>query len=132
MTSSDLAKKLRIQPAQRALFINPPEGYLETLDPLPEDVRVERETGQDLDFVQLFVKNNTELENLGGSAVAAVKYDGLLWVSYPKKSSHLSSDISRDTVWKIMEQWDVRPVTQISIDETWSALRFRPPEKVGK
>ena len=132
MNSSNLAKKLRIQPAQRALFINPPEGYLETLDPLPEDVRVERETGQDLDFVQLFVKNNTELENLGGGAVAAVKYDGLLWVSYPKKSAHLSSDISRDTVWKIMEQWDVRPVTQISIDETWSALRFRPPEKVGK
>jgi hypothetical protein len=132
MTSSDLAKKLRIQPGQRSLFINPPEGYLEALDPIPENVRAEAETSQDLDFVQLFVRNNAELENLGGKAVDAVRYDGLLWVSYPKKSSHLSSDISRDAVWKIMEQWNVRPVTQISIDETWSALRFRPSEKVGK
>jgi hypothetical protein len=132
MTSSDLAKKLRIQPGQRSLFINPPEGYLEALDPIPENVRVEAETSQDLDFVQLFVRNNAELEKLGGKAVDAIKHDGLLWVSYPKKSSNLSSDISRDTVWEIMKQWEVRPVTQISIDETWSALRFRPSEKVGK
>ncbi|HEY5573957.1 MAG TPA: hypothetical protein VIK64_13130 [Anaerolineales bacterium] len=132
MISYNLAKKLRIQPGQRALFINAPEGYLEALNPLPEDVRLQPETDQNMDFVQLFVKNNAELENMGEKAVDAVKYDGLLWVSYPKKSSKLSSDISRDAVWQIMEQWDVRPVTQISIDETWSALRFRPPDKVGK
>jgi hypothetical protein len=50
MNSSNLAKKLRIQPGQRALFINAPEGYLDALDPLPEIVSVESETWSALRF----------------------------------------------------------------------------------
>jgi hypothetical protein len=61
-----------------------------------------------------------------------VTYDGLLWVSYPKKSSKIATDISRDVAWEVMKEFGLQPVFQISIDETWSALRFRPTERVGK
>ena len=59
-------------------------------------------------------------------------YDGLLWVCYPKKSAKIESDLSRDVIWELMQDSGLRPVTQVSIDKTWSALHFRPVEKVGK
>jgi uncharacterized protein YbdZ (MbtH family) len=55
-----------------------------------------------------------------------------MWVSYPKKSSKVKTDISRDAGWEIMAENSLRPVTQVSIDKTWSALRFRPVEQIGK
>lgn len=132
MPITPLAKKLRIQPGQRIMVLNAPPGYLEKLSDLPEDVQLMDEPAEELDLVHLFVRNIPELEELGPSAINSVKYDGLLWVSYPKKSSKVKTNISRDVGWEIMADNEFRPVTQVSIDETWSALRFRPVEQVGK
>ena len=59
-------------------------------------------------------------------AIGAVKSNGLLWVTYPKKSGKIKTDISRDMGWEAMTQagWDA--VTLVSVDDTWSALRLRP------
>ena len=46
-----------------------------------------------------------------------------LWVLYPKGNQ---ADINRDTLWPIVGEHGLRPITQISVDDTWSALRFRP------
>ena len=60
--------------------------------------------------------------------------DGLLWLCYPKKSSktYKGSDCSRDTVTGMLSEEGFEPVRQIAIDEDWSALRFRKPEKIKK
>lgn len=108
------------------------QGYIEKLGHLPEGVQIVDASSEDQDFVQTFVKNIAELEEFGPTAIESVKYDGLLWICYPKKSSKMKTDISRDIGWEIMAENRLRPVTQISIDETWSALRFRPLEAVGK
>jgi hypothetical protein len=65
-------------------------------------------------------------------AVEAVKYDGVLWVSYPKKSSGVETDLHRDMRWHVLEEAGLRPVMQVAIDEVWSALRWGPAERVGK
>jgi hypothetical protein len=44
----------------------------------------------------------------------------------------VETDLSRDDFWELLTGAGLRPVTQISIDDTWSALRFRPSELVGK
>jgi hypothetical protein len=132
MEITPLAKKLRIQTGQRIMVVNPPAGYLEKLGALPEGTRIAAASSKDLDFVQLFVKDIAELERSVQGAIESVKYDGLLWLCYPKKSSNVKTDISRDVGWEIMAENGFRPVTQVSIDETWSALRFRPLERVGK
>jgi len=132
MEITPLVKKLRIQSGQRIMVINPPDGYLEKLGDLPEDTRIADASSEDLDFIQLFVKDIAELERYGQVAINSVKYDGLLWLCYPKKSSKVKTDISRDVGWEIMAENGLRPVTQVSIDETWSALRFRPLDRVGK
>lgn len=46
-----------------------------------------------------------------------------LWVAYPKGNR---ADVNRDSLWPILADRGFRPITQISIDDTWSALRFRP------
>ena len=47
----------------------------------------------------------------------------MLWIAYPKGNR---SDINRDTLWPYLTEYNMRPITQIAVDETWSALRFRP------
>ena len=58
--------------------------------------------------------------------------DGLLWLSYPEKSSKVKTDLTRDVLWALVEPAGWRPVTQVSIDEVWSAMRFRPVDLVKK
>jgi len=131
MPPSSLIKKLRIQPGQRLLILNPPPGYVESLGPLPEGTQLVSATAKEVDFCHLFVANSAQLGELLPTALSACTYDGLLWISYPKKSSKVKSDLSRDTFWELPGETGLRPVTQVSIDKTWSALRFRPGERVG-
>ena len=132
MGKATLARKLRMQPGQRVLIINAPSGYVEGLEPLPEGIKVEDVREGKYDFVQLFATDGAGLERLGLVALESVAYDGLLWLSYPKQSSKVETDLSRDVGWEIVTSAGLRPVTQVSVDETWSALRFRPLEQVGK
>lgn len=132
MGKTTLARKLRMQPGQRVPIMNAPSGYVEEFDPLPEGIELEEVPEGKFDFVHLFATNGAELERLGPVALASVTYDGLLWLSYPKRSSKVKTDLSRDVGWDVMADSGLRPVTQVSIDETWSALRFRPTEQVGK
>lgn len=129
MGESTLAKKLGIKPGQRLLLLRIPEGYRQLLGVLPEGATVAETAGGTFDFVQLFVSHRAELEREAPQAIRAVTCDGLLWIAYPKKSSKVKSDITRDVGWEVMYEARLGPVTQIAIDEVWSALRFRPREK---
>jgi hypothetical protein len=131
METAKLIKKLRIQAGQRLLILNAPADYLATISPLPQGVEVHDTQDGEFDFVQLFVSSIAELEEYAPPAIKAVKYDGLLWICYPKQTSGIKTDINRDTGWTVVQEAGLRPVMQVAIDETWSALRFRPVERVG-
>lgn len=132
MGSSALAKKLQIKPGQRMVIINAPEGYLEELKPLPEGAELAEKPEGTFDFVQLFVRSLDELDRLAPTAIGAARREGLLWITYPKQSSKVKTDINRDTAWKAMDKTGWRPVANVAVDDVWSALRFRPVELVGK
>jgi len=132
MAQSSLIKKLRIQPEQRLLILNAPPAYAELLGELPQGAGLSEKPDGAYDFVHLFVTNSEELATHLPTAMDAVEYDGLFWISYPKRSSKVETDLSRDVLWGLMNATELRPVTQISIDNVWSALRFRPAERVGK
>ncbi len=128
-----LLKKLRLLPGHRALILNAPAGYIERLGGLPEGATVTDQPDEEVpyDFVHLFAKNSAEFAALGAAARQAVKYDGILWISYPKRSSTVETDLSRDSMRELLTDVGLRPVAQISVDETWSAVRFRPSELVN-
>jgi DNA-binding phage protein len=126
-----LAKKLRLQNANRALILNAPEGYLDLLGELPEEIKIEGELFGKYDFAHLFVKERAELEQFMDQVLQVIEYDVILWISYPKGGSGVKTDLNRDKLWKALAEKGIRPVMQVSIDEVWSAMRFRPTEQVG-
>jgi hypothetical protein len=134
MADTPLMKKLGIKPNQRILILNGPERYSEQIRPLlPADVELitTPTPSSHFDVVLQFVRNKAEVEEDTPEAIQQVKPGGLLWISYPKQSSKVPTDINRDILWKIFPDSEWRPVTQISIDDVWSALRFRPKSEVG-
>ncbi len=76
--------------------------------------------------VLLFVQQASELAQLAPQAVALLQPEGILWVAYPKKSSGIKTDLTRDNGWQVMAQMQYEAVRQVAVDEVWSALRFRP------
>jgi hypothetical protein len=130
MTANALIKKLQLKPGLRALFLNAPEGYVASLGPLPDGITLVDGPAGTPDFVQLFARDSAELAKYAPAALAAIKRDGVFWISYPKKSSGVVSDLTRDEGWAPITAASLRPVTQIAVDETWSAVRWRPIELV--
>lgn len=61
-----------------------------------------------------------------------IEHDSVLWFAYPKGTSKIKTDINRDTIRETGEEYGITTVTAVSINDTWSALRFRPIDKVGK
>jgi hypothetical protein len=130
MGDAALIKKLGVKPGHRAAVVNPPDGYLERIGP-PEGVQAATRLEGTFDFIQVFAVDRATLDREIGGARAALEPGGLLWVSYPKGSSKVPTDLSRNVFWEALGHLGVRPVTQVSVDEVWSALRFRPTAEVG-
>ncbi len=126
MAESALVKKLKLKPSQRAAVVNAPDGYLQELGPLPNGVQVAEKLSGKFDWVQVFVKNKAELDKLVPRLVRALKPDALLWISYPKGTSKIQTDLTRDKGWEAIQQADLKWITLISVDETWSAFALRP------
>ena len=126
MPESSLAKKLKIKPMQRAALINAPPGYVKELGSLPTGVELAEKLSGKFDWVQLFVKNKAELDKLLSKTVRALKPESLLWISYPKGRSKIQTDLTRDKGWESLQKADLKWVTLISVNETWSAFALRP------
>jgi hypothetical protein len=130
MEKEAIFKKLRLNSEQKILILNAPSEYISLLEDMTFD---NKPKGDNLyDFVQVFGYQQDELELLLKSVAKSGKYDCLFWACYPKGTGKIKSDIKRETVWKAFELVGLDTVTQIAIDETWSALRGRPVEMVGK
>jgi hypothetical protein len=80
----------------------------------------------------IFVNNNIEVVDFLSNQLSAILPDSVFWIAYPKGSSKIKTDINRDTLRAKAEEFGITTVTAISIDDTWSALRSRPIDKVGK
>jgi len=80
----------------------------------------------------VFINNNTELLDFLNNNLIDIETDSVLWLAYPKGTSKIKTDINRDTIRITGEGYGITTVTAISINEIWSALRFRPIDRVGK
>jgi len=132
MDKEAVFKKLKFGIAENSLVVNAPEEFLETLKGADFDTSpVDSKLGK-YGFVQVFASSQAEMEELIKSVAKAGKYDCLFWACYPKGKGKLKYDLNRDSVWPALALAGLRPVSQIAIDEKWSALRGRDPELVGK
>lgn len=79
----------------------------------------------------VFVNNSKEYTDFLKKQLKKIEPDSVLWFAYPKGKSGIKTDINRDTLRVTGEEYGITTVTAISIDDTWSGLRFRPVDKVG-
>lgn len=83
-------------------------------------------------YTLVFVNNSKEFLEFLNNQLINVEFDSVLWFAYPKGTSKIKTDIHRDTIRMTGEKYNITTVAAISINDTWSALRFRPIDKVGK
>lgn len=126
-----VARKLGLNPGMRALIIAPPSGYLKLLGPLSEGFKVSSKTGSAYPFVQVFATGFSDISQFAKKLSKYAAPNALVWISYPKQSSNLKGALSRDVIREAMNGAGWRAVSIVAIDETWSALRFRPAGQVG-
>ncbi len=116
-STKPLAARLGIKPGMKAAVLDAPKGFSlgapSSADP------------KDADVVLSFVATRAAVR----AAVATwTRVGGALWIASPKKTSGVESDLSRDVGWEPLERAGYHPVTQVSVDDTWSALRFKKNE----
>jgi hypothetical protein len=115
-----------LKPGHRATLINAPAGYRQELSPLPAGAKLATSLGGEFDWIQLFAKDQAELHRLLPRAVKALKAESILWLSFPKGGSKIQSDLTRDKGWDDLKALDMKWVTLISVNDTWSAFAIRP------
>jgi hypothetical protein len=126
MAPSALATKMKLKPGGHAAIIAAPADYLKDLSPLPSGVKISSDLKGKFDWIQLFVKSRSELEKLAPRALKALKPESTLWISFPKGSSNIQTDLTRDKGWESLQKSDLKWITLISVNETWSAFAMRP------
>lgn len=129
--SIDILKKLQLKEQNSILILNHPKSFGKIIELFT--CKVDSTIKQKYDFVLIFAKDKEEATNLIKKSLDSLKTDGVYWFCYPKKSSkNFKSDITRDVAWDLFKDSSYRAVSQVSIDEDWSALRFREECLVGK
>lgn len=121
-----VAKKLLMKSNQYWLLLNAPENYINVLDPLPDGVQVSFIVEGNIDGIQLFVRNRAELAMHLKQIQPVLKPETVLWIIYPKKSSGIITDLEMMSSWDEPAKYGLHSVAAAAIDETWTALRFRP------
>ncbi len=84
------------------------------------------------DWLIGFAQDTVNLQTLALELIPLYERGGHLWLCYPKQTGEIETDLNRDTGWGCIIELDLLPVTQIAIDSTWSALRFRYRDEIKK
>jgi len=119
-----LIQKLGIREGFKIIILNPPEDYNKTLGKLPKDVFVARTLKGPLDFIHFFTTKRSELESKFPILKQELSQDGMLWVSWPKGSSKVGTDLNENVVREIGLKNGIVDVKVIAVDEIWSGLKF--------
>ena len=119
-----MAKKLGIKAGCRVTLVNAPAGYESLLAPLPEAVRFAARLEASTDIVHIFTSDRAELGRLLKSYRSRVKPTASVWVSWPKKSSKVPTDIVEDTIRTLALPLGFVDVKVCAVNEVWSGLKL--------
>jgi hypothetical protein len=119
-----LAQKLGIRPGCRMYVQDRPSDYLSLLGPLPpEVVLLPRATGR-VDLVHLFTREAAGLARALEELRHRIAQDGVIWVSWPKKSAKVVTDVTEDVIRELALPLGLVDVKVCAVDETWSGLKL--------
>jgi hypothetical protein len=125
-SGTPLPQKLGIKPAHQIALLRAPTGFDETLGPLPPGVNVARRLAPSrlYDVIVFFTKSRVELAREFESLSRRLQMTGGLWISWPKKTSGVETDLTEDIIRVIGLAEGLVDNKVCAVDETWSGLRF--------
>jgi hypothetical protein len=118
--AADVATKLQLKPEQHVLVLEPPKDAAKLLSGVTR-----AKGGERPDAVLLFARSQTVVEANAATLRDHARAGEVVWAAYPKRSSGVTTDLTRDRGWGALSVLGLHPVRQVAIDEVWSALRFR-------
>lgn len=119
MSPKSVAEKLLIKPGTTLWLSH--TVRLNLIEPLPANIRLV--DGPDrAQTAVVFADDAASVRHIMGARRSQLERTATIWIAYPKGNM---ADINRDTLWPILTDYGMRPVSQVAIDDVWSALRFR-------
>jgi len=123
-SGTPLRQKLGIKPRLTVVTMNAPTNYRRLLGTIPEGVTFSDRLKSDLSFVHVFIQKRSKLEQRLSAIRRKIADAGTVWVSWPKRSSGLPTDVTEDVVRAVALPLGFVDVKVCAIDETWSGLKL--------
>lgn len=133
LMATTVSEKLKIKAGYILRTLNEPAAFRSGLMNLPPGVKIVN-TGNPYHQLHWFVTNQAQLEKQMSKVMKLLKPGVLVWVYFPKGSSRMQTDLSRDKGWDCLmaEKDKLTRIGLISFDETWSVFGFRAKTKADK
>ena len=123
-SGTPLAKKLGIKPGSRVLLAGAPSNYRELLEPLPDGVTFVPRLSESTDLVHFFSAKKAALAKALRAYRPKLAPAGVVWVSWPKKSANVPTDITESTIRELALPLGFVDIKVCAVDETWSGLKL--------
>jgi hypothetical protein len=123
-SGTPLPQKLGIKSGTNAVVINGPENYRKLLGKLPDGVRLTNHLTANADFVHFFTTRRGELQEQLKLLRAKLCDTGTLWVSWPKKSCGVPTDVTEDVIRDVALPLGLVDTKVCAVDATWSGLKL--------
>ena len=123
-SGTPLAKKLGIVANVRVLAKNAPADYRQLLQPVPPGVAFDTRISKSTDIVHVFVDRKAALDTELGRLRKSIRPNCVVWVSWPKKSARVPTDITEDTIRQIALPLGFVDVKVCAVTEVWSGLKL--------
>ncbi|MCB9603660.1 MAG: DUF3052 domain-containing protein [Sandaracinus sp.] len=114
----------RLREGLHVVVLGAPRDYETIVPDLPADVRVGTRLARDVPFVHLFVNDRAVLEKQLARTLEKVARDGTIWVSWPKKSAKVPTDVTEDVIREVALPMQLVDVKVCAVDEVWSGLKL--------
>jgi hypothetical protein len=123
-SETPLPQKLGIKPGLTVVTINTPKNYRRLLGTIPEGVTFSNRLRSDSTFVHVFIGKHSELANRLPVLREKIADAATVWVSWPKRSSGVPTDVTEDVIRAVALPLGLVDVKVCAIDETWSGLKL--------
>jgi hypothetical protein len=123
-SGTPLARKLGIAEATRVLPVAAPDDYATLLAPLPDNVQFAGQPGPTVDIAHVFATRRADLHKQLTMLRGKLRPDAVIWVSWPKKSAKVTTDITEDTIREVALPLGLVDIKVCAVTDVWSGLKL--------
>lgn len=123
-SGTPLSKKLGIKPGFKVKLVGQPDYYFDLFNDLPDDIQLLKDSKSKKNLIHYFTNSASQLKKDLGQLKKEIEQDGMIWISWPKKSAKIETDVDENVVRALALSNGLVDVKVCAVDETWSGLKL--------